>query len=60
MNSMMGMFGFSLLNYGYKLEDLFSMRFNQLPWAEIERVKKVKFLNNYKDNLFDYLDQKSV
>ena len=57
---MMGMFGFSLLNYGYKLEDLFSMKFNQLPWAEIERGKKVKFLNDYKDNLFDYLDQESV
>ncbi len=55
-----GQVSFALLNYGYTLEELADMRYNQIPWADIERVKKVEFVNNYKQNLFDYLDQQSV
>lgn len=48
----------ALLNYGYDLETLHNTRYRDLDWANLERVKKVEFMSNYKKQLFDHLENK--
>jgi len=50
--------GISLINYGYDRTFLRSTKYNELDWAHIERVKKVEFMDNYKKQLFDHLENK--
>ena len=50
----------ALINYGYDLNELSNMQYNQLEWNHIEHVKKKEFMDNYKQKLFDYLDTKAV
>ena len=50
----------ALLNYDYDLDYLHKAKYNEVDWAHLERVKKVEFMDNYKQELFDYLDQESV
>jgi len=39
---------------------LHNSQYMDLNWAELERVKKVEFMSNYKQKLFDYLDKNTV
>lgn len=49
-----------LINYGLDPEELHNTQYRDLDWAHLERVKKVEFMNNYKQKLFDYLDKNTV
>lgn len=50
----------ALINYGYDLKYLYNTKFHEVDWSYIERTKKVEFMDNYKQKLFDYLEQNTV
>jgi len=49
-----------LVNYDLDPTHLHNSQYMDLNWAELERVKKVEFMSNYKQKLFDYLDKNTV
>lgn len=49
-----------LINYGLDPHVLHNTLYKDIDWADLERVKKKEFMANYKQKLFDYLDQKNV
>jgi len=52
--------GLALVNYGYEMEDLRKVKYHQIDWADLERNKKVEFVDTYKKKLFDYLEHLPV
>jgi hypothetical protein len=50
----------ALINYGYDLDYLHKTKFHEVDWSYMERTKKVEFMDNYKQKLFDYLEQNTV